>query len=246
MSRMVFTSFLALVLLCLMLPTTALSAEPAGRVIAVGAGVKAKSADGRLRPLSRRSEVFQGDTIITGRSTVQIRFSDGSLTALRPQTTFKIVDYQWKGKEDGSERGFFSLLKGGLRTISGAIGKRNRKNYQMKTPAATIGIRGTSYFLQLLKNLQLKGGVTQGRIYVWNKAGGRFFKKGQHFFVKSWKFKPIPWSGKKTAKGKPGPQNFGNNGFTPPHNTDPLVQPSYTTSGPQTGGGGYGFTYTPP
>ena len=40
----------------------------------------------------------------------------------------------------------FSLVKGGLRTVSGLIGKRgNRDAYKMNTATATIGIRGTVF-----------------------------------------------------------------------------------------------------
>ncbi len=38
-----------------------------------------------------------------------------------------------------------SLLKGGLRTIMGAIGKRKPDACQMRTTVATIGIRGTHF-----------------------------------------------------------------------------------------------------
>ena len=38
-------------------------------------------------------------------------------------------------------------MRGGLRAVSGFIGKRNRRNYAMRTPVATIGIRGSSYDL---------------------------------------------------------------------------------------------------
>ena len=37
------------------------------------------------------------------------------------------------------------MFRGGLRTITGAIGKRNRNAYRVKTPVATIGIRGTEW-----------------------------------------------------------------------------------------------------
>lgn len=248
MDRVFLSWLLVFFLLLLIQPSATLSATVAGHVIAAGPGAKAKSAIGKVRTLKRRSEVYQGDTILTGKGSVQIRFSDGSLTALRPRTTFKIINYQWSGKQDGSERGFFSLLKGGLRTISGAIGKLHRKNYRMQTPSATIGIRGTSYFLELLKNMQLKGGVTSGKVYVWNQAGGRLFKKGDKFFVKSGKFKPIlSFLRKQAGKGSQSPGDFGaDGGFVPPIKTDSLTQPSYSTngSGPQSTFGGYTI-YTP-
>jgi hypothetical protein len=44
------------------------------------------------------------------------------------------------------QRAFFRLLKGGFRTVSGLIGKANRSDYEVTTPVATIGIRGTDYY----------------------------------------------------------------------------------------------------
>ena len=38
-----------------------------------------------------------------------------------------------------------NLLKGGLRTLTGRIGRLNRDAVQLKTPASTIGIRGTGF-----------------------------------------------------------------------------------------------------
>lgn len=49
--------------------------------------------------------------------------------------------------QNGASRAIFSLLKGGFRTVSGLIGKINHDEYQVATPVATIGIRGTDYLV---------------------------------------------------------------------------------------------------
>ena len=49
--------------------------------------------------------------------------------------------------QNGASRAFFSLLKGGFRSISGLIGKLNHDEYRVSTPVATIGIRGTDYLV---------------------------------------------------------------------------------------------------
>jgi hypothetical protein len=49
------------------------------------------------------------------------------------------------GSNSGASRAVFRLLKGGFRAISGLIGKINHDEYQVTTPVATIGIRGTDY-----------------------------------------------------------------------------------------------------
>jgi hypothetical protein len=38
-----------------------------------------------------------------------------------------------------------NLIEGGFRTITGLIAKQNPSDYQMNTPVATIGVRGTEY-----------------------------------------------------------------------------------------------------
>lgn len=47
--------------------------------------------------------------------------------------------------QTGPSRAFFRLVKGGFRAVSGAIGKASRDEYQVRTPIATMGIRGTDY-----------------------------------------------------------------------------------------------------
>ena len=92
------------------------------------------------------SLVRTGDTIVTGLDgRAQIRFSDGSLVSLQPRSEFRIDDYQF---DMAQQRGFFSLLRGALRTISGAVGKRDPADYRMTTPTATIGIRGTEFLVE--------------------------------------------------------------------------------------------------
>jgi hypothetical protein len=104
--------------------------------------------DGSVLVLAERSDVFVGDVISTARdSYAQLRFTDGGQVTLRPSTQVKIEAY---GYDDGRpERDNFAmqLFRGGLRSLTGLIGKRtpNRNAYRMVTSTATIGIRGTDY-----------------------------------------------------------------------------------------------------
>src|SRR5688572_12961725 len=97
------------------------------------------------RPLTRGTELDNGDTVRTNDGRAQIRFTDGAYVSLQPNTEYGIRDYQYT---QGSERGFFSLLKGAMRTVTGAIGRINRDRYQIATPTATVGIRGTGGEIQ--------------------------------------------------------------------------------------------------
>jgi len=107
----------------------------------------ALKADGSSRVLSVNSSVDSGDTLSTQQgSFARIKFSDGGEVTLRPNSVFKVDNYafdQAAPKQDGMVA---SLLKGGLRTVTGLIGKRGDKEaYRLQTSTATIGIRGTEY-----------------------------------------------------------------------------------------------------
>jgi hypothetical protein len=124
----------------------------AGRVEFVIGGATAQGADGRERPLSKGFELDKGDTVKTNDGRAQIRFTDGAYVSLQPNTEFAIKDYNYEGKTDGSERGLFGLARGAMRTVTGFIGRINRNRYQITTPTATVGIRGTGGVIQVLND----------------------------------------------------------------------------------------------
>ena len=121
----------------------------AARVDFVYGTVSVAGLDGREQPLLRGAELDNGDTVRTGEGRAQLRFSDGAYVSLQPGSEFAIRDYRFDGKTDGAERGFFGLAKGAMRTVSGLIGRVNRDRYQITTPTATIGIRGTGGVIQV-------------------------------------------------------------------------------------------------
>lgn len=107
--------------------------------------VQLKRADGGLTPLAKGKDIDSGQAIVTGADgRAQVRFTDGGLVSLQPNTEFKIASYVDKldAKED---RFLVDLLRGSMRAITGLIGKRNRDNYKVNTATATIGIRGSGF-----------------------------------------------------------------------------------------------------
>lgn len=149
----------------------------AGRVEFAIGGVNAITADGQSRPLSKGAEINSGDTIKTTDGRVQIRFTDGGYMSLQPNTEFIVENYNYEGKQDGSERGFFRLVEGGLRAITGIVGRNNRPAYRVATPVATIGIRGSEYLAEYYGKLKVR--VIGGSIYIENEHGDLILFKGQ-------------------------------------------------------------------
>ncbi len=136
----------ATLLACLAVGNAAFAAQVAATVTRLSGPLMAKKANGAVKILSLKSEVEEGDTLVTEKNTyAQIKFIDNSEVTLKPGTTFKIENFAFDdGKPDG-DSATLSLVKGGLRSVTGLLGKRNKEKFALKTPTATIGIRGTTF-----------------------------------------------------------------------------------------------------
>jgi hypothetical protein len=162
------------------IPATTMAAPAAVVQFAVGE-VSAQDRAGTSRPLVKGAPIEAGDTVNTGSGRAQLRFTDGAYVSLQPDSQFRVDEYTFNGKTDGSERGFFSLVKGGLRTITGLVGRTNKRNYQIRTRVATIGIRGTEYTISY--SASVLGSVGEGEIAVCNGAGCLDVASGQSYYV---------------------------------------------------------------
>lgn len=121
-------------------------AAVAGHVQFVSGNVEITNPAGQTRQAQKGDAVSEGDTLTSAPSaSAQIKMQDGGFVAVRPDTKLKFDQFVFVGKQDGSEKSFFSLFKGGFRAVTGLIGQVNKQNYKITTPAATIGIRGTDH-----------------------------------------------------------------------------------------------------
>ena len=111
-------------------------------------GVLTGQIDGEQpRLIGKGSPLYNGETLNTGsRGFALIRLDDGTKMTLRPSTTFKIEDVN---VDKGSENALFSLIRGGLRAITGAISKASSNAFRINSTVATIGIRGTEFDARL-------------------------------------------------------------------------------------------------
>lgn len=121
-----------------------------GRVDFTIGSVNVTDPAGRVQPLQKGAELRSGYRVTCGvDGRAQIRFSDGAYVSLQPNTDFDIREYRYNGRTDGTESALFGLFKGALRTVTGLVGRVNRDKYQITTPTATIGIRGTGGLIQV-------------------------------------------------------------------------------------------------
>jgi hypothetical protein len=165
-------------------PGLAMAAGVARVDFAVGE-VTAVAPDGRSRALARGSEIDVGETVATRQGRAQLRFADGAYMSLQPQTEFKVEEFKYSGtgKPHESDNIVMNLLKGGLRTITGFIGRANRKNYRLRTDVATIGIRGTEYSVRYTNSIEVF--CADGSIVVQNEGGTLQLSGGQGGYVAS-------------------------------------------------------------
>src|SRR5438093_1434183 len=179
-------------------------AEPAGKVLTADGDVLVLRGSQILR-LSRGAAVESGDQIHTGTDgKVLIVFTDSGLVWLRANSDFVVEEYSYA--QGRGEMAFFSLLKGGARSLTGLIGRRTRSNFRLRVPVATIGIRGTDFSVVICQRdcrdsdgstaaRGLYGEVIQGRIAVTpleDRLLEREFGAGEFFHLADERSTPTP------------------------------------------------------
>lgn len=177
----------------------AAAAAPAGQVTHLSGTLTVKKADGSAKVLSVKSEIHEGDLLTTEAETyARIKFIDAAEIVLRPGTQLKVSAYSFAENKPQSDNVLLSMLRGGLRAVTGLIGKRNREAVSFSTVTATIGIRGT-HFGALSCNNDCGGiptvsgrppenglhlDVADGAIIVTNQGGQQQFAAGQFGYVR--------------------------------------------------------------
>lgn len=188
----IYQRFAIQLLLCA-LPGLAL-ADAAGEIIFVsGSVVLAPDV-----PAQRGMPVNEGDEIVTGEDgRAQLLMQDGDRFAIRPNSRFLIRRFETRdqqqtpqGEQPDGQR-VYELIEGGIRTLTDELWKRDKDNYEVKTPVATIGIRGTDYEL-FLEDLQAQStgcglyiAVNSGAVQASNSAASTTVSAGQFYCIRS-------------------------------------------------------------
>ena len=174
-------------------------AESSGNVIAVD---KRKVS----RKLIKGNPVYLGDKVITGEEgSVRLKMIDDAVLDLRCFSIMVIEEYALSST---SRRSILNLLQGSLKKVTGQIGKMTEDVYELKTPVASVGVRGTEYALRVYQAKGCGGTidaddglyleVIKGLVDVHNEAGREVIAKGETAYV------PLPKAVPKKVKVKPG------------------------------------------
>ena len=101
-------------------------------------------APGAIRTLRLGDNINQGETISTGaNSRLALRFDDGQIVSLSAKSSFRIDAYVYNRAEPARSNVLFNLINGGMRAVTGLIGKASPQAVTYRAGNATIGIRGT-------------------------------------------------------------------------------------------------------
>jgi hypothetical protein len=122
----------------------------ASAVVTTATGItEVQAGTAPARPLRVGDRVNQGDTVVTGAaSSLVLKFDDGQVTALTANSRLTVTAFQYA---PDTQRGnvLLSLVSGGMRLVSGLIGKNQPQNVAVRAVTATIGIRGTDISVSL-------------------------------------------------------------------------------------------------
>ncbi|VAW50192.1 hypothetical protein MNBD_GAMMA06-2201 [hydrothermal vent metagenome] len=174
-------------------------AESSGSVVAVD---KRKV----TRKLSKGKPVYLGDKVITGeKGSVRLKMIDDAILDLRCFSIMVIEEY---ALNTTNRRSILNLLQGSLKKVTGKIGKMTEDVYELKTPVASVGVRGTEYALRVFQSKGCGGTINadegfyleviKGLVNVHNEAGSEIIAKGETAYV------PLPKTKPKKVKIKPG------------------------------------------
>ncbi|MBB5019648.1 hypothetical protein HNQ59_002956 [Chitinivorax tropicus] len=118
----------------------------AGRVMFAKGSITARQPDGEPRYLKKDDPICEGDTLVVANDALaQLHMADAGRLMLHENSRVVIDTFRRPSQMDGTERFAITLVEGGLRAITGEIGKLHKENYAIATPVARIGIRGTDH-----------------------------------------------------------------------------------------------------
>lgn len=107
------------------------------------------------RVLNVGDPVFEGESIATGtNANLEIRFLDGTLLGQGEEARVDLDSYIFDGSDSGLD---FHMVAGVLRLVSGKIAETNPEAFNLSTPLATVGIRGTEIIAKIDVNGQIVG-----------------------------------------------------------------------------------------
>jgi hypothetical protein len=163
-----------------------------GKVIVADGQTIAVGHDKITRQLIAGDSVYVGDKLVTGvDGFLRLKMIDQALLDLRCFSIMVIEEYDLHATTRTS---IINLLQGSLRKVTGEIGKWKEDVYELRTPVASVGVRGTEYALRVFQSKGCSGSidtdddglyikVIKGLVEVYNKAARTEVAKGDTLYI---------------------------------------------------------------
>lgn len=135
-----------LILACFLLVPGLASAQEVVGVVERIAGQASRTGEEGTAPLALGSPIHRQEGIRTATgSRLLIRFIDNSTLTLGEEAQIYIDDLVFSREDGAVQSQRIDIFRGVFGFVSGEVGKVARQNVSLRTPVATIGIRGTEF-----------------------------------------------------------------------------------------------------
>lgn len=157
-------------------PRIALANGQAGTVQKVEGDATSRAAGGAARKLEEKAPIYMGDTLATeADSALSLLFADDTKFDIGQKASLVIDEFVYSPGSGGKIG--TGILKGSFRFVSGKIAAAKPETMVVRSPVATIGVRGTSVVGEVLDSsasfalVEPEGSARPTAIQVANAAG---------------------------------------------------------------------------
>jgi hypothetical protein len=145
--KLIQTWLTGLLAACLLIPGMAWARI--GEVTLVIGQLEVQRLSGPSASLAKGDPVLEGDIIKTTASGhVHIRFIDGGLVSVRPNSVFTIHEFRFNPDQPSASVVRLSLDRGEVRAVSGQATQEAKDRFRLNTPLVAIGVKGTDFTTQ--------------------------------------------------------------------------------------------------
>jgi hypothetical protein len=128
---------------------TAFATQMVGTVTDLSGPLFVRTANGGIKILAQQSSVEPGDTLVSEQGTyARIQFIDKSEITLSPNTQMRIEKFSFNETQKENDNVDIRLIKGGLRVVSGLIGKRNKNRFMLNTSTSAIDMQSATLIVE--------------------------------------------------------------------------------------------------
>ncbi len=145
-NKLRFLLFLGLAAFFFNYPVTA--GEDNGKVLKIQGQAEISRGLKKAREIVPGTGVGEGDIIRTDKD-ARLRFElkDGTMVTLSEKSIFVIDEFDYSEEDEKSNMAALRLVQGAFRLVSGKLVEKSVEKFTITTPVATIGIRGTDFWV---------------------------------------------------------------------------------------------------